>query len=367
MIELRSISAAAGKFNLSNISITINSGDCHIVVGPTGAGKTFLLETLIGLRVPLSGNILINGADVSRFPPNDRNISYVPQDTCLFPNMTVQENIWYGLHIRGLPEAPTKPFIDRLIAFLQISHLLSRYPQNLSGGEKQRVALVRALAIRPQLLVLDEPFSAIDHSMREEVRRLIKELLEEFKTTTLIVTHDLDEAYFLGHQISIIHDGKIIQSGPREEIYYYPKSLVAASFLGFKNIFPARVVEALEDQVSLSCETFNRTFQVACKCGRKRFAKDQKIFFGIRSEAVFILRPGNHQETKACVLEAVVKEIYVRGKMHTILARLAASETVVVEIDIHDVAVRKLGITENATITISLNPKYIFLLPSSDE
>ena len=367
MIELRSVHAKAGKFHLNNINVTINSGDCHVIVGPTGAGKTFLLETIIGLREPLSGNTLINGTDVSGLPPDERNVSYVPQDTCLFPNMTVEENILYGVNIRKIEKASIMPFVDRLIDFLHIRQLLSRYPQNLSGGEKQRVALVRALAIKPLLLVLDEPFSAIDHSMREDIRRMIKELLDEFRTTTLIVTHDLDEAYFLGNQISIIKNGQIIQTGTREEIYYYPKSVSAASFLGIKNIFRGNVKEIVNEKVVISCEDLNKSINVSCKCGRKRFSPQQKILFGIRSEAVYILRPGNHQEAKDCTFDAVVKKMYVRGKMHTILVEMDVPKKVVVEIDIHDAAARKIGIMDNARIQISLNPKYIFLLPASEE
>ncbi len=363
MIELRSIHATAGNFCLDDINFTINSGDCHVIVGPTGAGKTLLLETIIGLRTPLSGSILIDDTDVSGLPPNERRISYVPQDTCLFPNMTVDENISYGLNIRKADKETSIPFVNRLVDFLHIGQLRSRFPQNLSGGEKQRVALVRALAIKPQLLVLDEPFSAIDHSMREDIRRMIKGLLEEFKTTTLIVTHDLDEAYFLGHRLSIIANGRIIQTGTREEIYYYPKTMAASSFLGIRNIFRGKVEAIENDEVVIRCDHLMQTIRVSCKCGHKRFASGHDILFGIRSEAVYILRPGHQQKEKECILDATVREIYVRGKMHTILVEVAVPEKTRVEIDIHDVAARKIGIVDNARIQISLNPKYVFLLP----
>jgi len=365
MIELCSVFANAGKFRLEDINLTINSGGCHVIVGQTGAGKTCLLETILGLREHASGKILIDGNDVSAFPPHQRNISYVPQDICLFPNMNVIENIHYGSKIRNRAKDSDQLFVDRLIDFLHLRPLLLRYPQNLSGGEKQRVALVRALAIKPLLLVLDEPFSALDHSMREGIRRTIKELLEEFKTTTLIVTHDLDEAYFLGDQISILQNGRIIQTGRREEIYYYPKSLAAASFIGIKNIFRGKISEIFEEKVFVSCEALNKTIAVGCKCGRKKFAPGQEILFGIHSEAVYILRPGNDQLGKDYVFDAVVKKMYIRGKMHTLLVELDVPQKTIVEIDIHDAAVRKIGIENNAKIQISLNPAYIFLLPAS--
>ncbi len=361
MIELRSICSRVGSFELRHVDVVIPAGECHVIVGPTGAGKTVLLETLIGLRPLTSGTISLNGKDVAGLPPNERRISYVPQDTCLFPNMTVRDNIWYGVRVRHLSCTDAKAFVERLISFFQIGPLLDRYPKNLSGGEKQRVALVRALAPRPELLVLDEPFSAIDHSMREEIRRLIKQLLEEFKTTTLIVTHDLDEAYFLGHALSILIDGRIVQTGTRDDVYYYPKTFAVASFLGIKNIFHGRVEEVVPEQVLLHWEDLNTKLTVSCRCSQKRFKVGQQVRFGIRAESVYILRPHHQSEHRECVFPITVKTLYRRGKLHTVLAELG-DKRLPIEIDIHDAAARKIGIAENTALEINLNPRWIFIL-----
>ncbi|NLI76549.1 MAG: ABC transporter ATP-binding protein [Candidatus Riflebacteria bacterium] len=362
MIELRSLGATAGRFRLDGVSFTIGAGDCHVIVGPTGAGKTFLLETIVGLRQPDTGTILIDGADVAGVPPNGRGVSYVPQDTCLFPTLTVRQNIRYGIDIRGTGGPDAEKLIGHLVEFLRIGDLLDRYPRHLSGGERQRVALARALAPRPALLALDEPFSAIDHSLREEIRRMIKSLLEEFRTTTLIVTHDLDEAFFLGSTVSLLMDGRIIQSGPREEMYYHPKTLPAATFLGIKNLFPGRVEALGQEEITVTSAELGLTITVPCRCARKRFAPQQPVRFGIRSEAVYVLRHHVNPDEKHCVIQTVVRKMYLRGRFHTILVETDTPTRLEVEIDIHDTAARKIGITEGARLPINLNPKHIFLL-----
>ncbi len=362
MIELRAVNAAVGAFRLVDIEVAIGPGECHVIVGPTGSGKTFLLETLIGLRPLLSGRIFIDGHEVTDLPPNRRGISYVPQDTCLFPTMTVRQNIQFGLDLRARSSCQDLAFVGRLVEFLHLASLLDRYPRNLSGGERQRVALARALATKPALLVLDEPFSAIDHSLREDIRRMIKDLLEEFKTTTLIVTHDLDEAFFLGKRISIILGGRIIQAGPREEMYYYPKSLAAAQFLGIRNLFPARVEHLVQHEITISSPDLERTFTIPCRCAHKRFTAGQAVRFGIRSEAVSILRRPADPNEEPTVFEARVRRMFVRGTLHTVIAELATPQRALVEIDLHDAAARKIGLAEGAHLQISLNPRHIFLL-----
>ncbi len=361
MIEFRSISAAAGSFRLDSISLKIPRGDCHVIVGPTGAGKTFLLETLIGLRSPESGTILLEGREITGFPPHKRQIAFVPQDTCLFPTMTVRDNILYGVRANGIEPTEVAPFLEHLVEFLRIGQLLDRWPQNLSGGEKQRVALARALVTKPVLLVLDEPFSAIDHSFREEIRRLLKSLLEEFRMTTLIVTHDHDEAFFLGNHISIMMDGRILQSGSRDDIYSYPRSFAAASFFGIKNVFPGKVLEITDTGVVLLWESVHQTVSVPCRC-RHKYAAGQSVHFGIRPEAVYIMRADKRQEEKKNVFPGIITKIFLRGKMHTLLVEIGFETKIQIEIDIHDAAVRKMGLQEQMEIRISLEPKWIFLI-----
>ncbi len=360
MIELSGVCLKAGEFSLENISLAIRRGECHAIVGPTGSGKTLLLETIIGSKRHFKGKIMVEGRDISNLLPHERNFSYVPQDICLFPHMTVLENVMYALDIRKLSSAGDRAFAEKLIEFLNIGHLLSRYPKNLSGGEKQRAAIVRALAYRPDLLVLDEPFSAIDTAMREETRRLIKRIHEEFKITSLMVTHDFDEAYFLGDAISVLIGGAIIQSGPSFDIYNYPKKSRVAAFLGVKNIFSGVVCAVEEKKVTVEWPGAGGAVNITCGCAQSKFRAGGNISWGIRSEAVYILRHHNNSNEKPNAFEVTVKKLYTRGKMHTAIVEAAGAA--VLEIDIHDAAARKVGLIEGARIKISMNPDNIFIL-----
>ena len=363
MLNIENLNYRAGNFRLKNVCLEIAQGCCGALLGPTGSGKTLLLENIIGIRRPASGKIKINEADVTAMNPEQRNVSYVPQDICLFPHMTLIDNILYSARVRGVNVQAIKQEIDDLIDFLNISGLLKRYPDGLSGGERQRAALVRALAVKPNLLVLDEPFSSIDSALREETRRLLKDLLQKLKLTALIVTHDIDEAYFLGDIISIIIDGKIIQSGERDEIYNYPKKLEAAQFLGVRNIYDSGVTNVFEKSL-VSSWGKERSVTISCGCAGSKFNEGLKIKWGIRPEAVFILKPGIllSADKKQNCFAAVIKKIYTRGKTHTLLCVLKGTDASSIEIDIHDAAFKKLELAAEKAIEISLNPDSIFII-----
>ncbi len=363
MIEFQHLTASAGGFKLDNINFRIQRGECHVIVGPTGSGKTFLIETMLGLRPFASGKILIDDVDITGLSPQNRKIAYVPQDNCLFPNMNALNNIMFGLRMKGKLQQESLDFVEHLIDFLKIRHLLERYPDNLSGGEKQRVALARALATRPALLALDEPFSAIDHSLREEIRRLLKELLEEFKTTTLIITHDHDEAFFLGDLLSIMINGQLIQSGPREEMYYFPKSRDAAAFLGIKNIFAGIAKEVYHEGVLVEWPALRQTLRIPCHCSMKRFKPGQNLHFGIRAESLFIIRPGFENKPGFQLFDAKITKFYRRGRNHTLIVEFAENPEITAEIDIHDVAAKKLELEEGRNIKLSIEPKWVFMYP----
>ncbi len=363
MIEFQHLTATAGGFELKDINFRIQRGECHVIVGPTGAGKTFLIETMLGLRACASGKIIIDDTDITLFPPQNRKIAFVPQDNCLFPNMNARNNILFGLKMKAELHQESLDFVEHLIDFLKIRHLLERFPENLSGGEKQRVALARALATRPALLALDEPFSAIDHSLREEIRRLLKELLEEFKTTTLIITHDHDEAFFLGDRLSIMINGRLIQSGPREEMYYFPKSRDAAAFLGIKNIFSGIAKEVDQDGVLVEWPDLQRTLRIPCHCSMKRFRPGQSLHFGIRAESLFIIRPGFENKPGFHLFDAIITRFYRRGRNHTLIVEFSEKPEILAEIDIHDVAAKKLELAEGRKIKISIEPKWVFMYP----
>jgi molybdate/tungstate transport system ATP-binding protein len=212
VIALEKVAIRAGAFALQNISLTVPTGAWCVFMGRTGSGKTTLLELIAGLRKPASGNVLINGEDVTECHPSVRGIGYVPQDKALFQTMTVRENLAFALKVRRWKPDEMEARVGELAELLKISALLDRYPANLSGGEAQRVALGRALAPRPSVLCLDEPLSALDDETREEIRAVLRLVRERTEVTTLHVTHHADDARNLADKMIVLRDGKIEES-----------------------------------------------------------------------------------------------------------------------------------------------------------
>ena len=201
MIRFENISWSAGTFALSGVSFTVPQGSYAVLMGRSGSGKTSLLELLCGLRFPSSGAIWIGDREITNLTPGERSIGYVPQDGALFPTMTVRENIGFAPRIRGESGPGSRAAVESLAERLGIAGVLDRKPQHLSGGERQRVALARALAAKPSVLVLDEPLSALDEELREDLARLLKEIQRDLKLTTLHVTHHRQEAAQLADHV----------------------------------------------------------------------------------------------------------------------------------------------------------------------
>lgn len=225
-----------GGFAHRDVSFTVRDGEIFVLLGPSGAGKSLLLEMVAGFYAPDKGTIRIAGVDVTRAPPEARNVGMVYQDLMLFPNMTVAQNITYGLKARGVSRGETSRRVARLAGMLDIHDLLDRRPTILSSGQKQRVALARALAIEPAVLLLDEPFSSVDAPLRKILWRELKELHRETKTTMLLVTHDRAQALALGRHIGIIRDGRIEQVGAVADVFERPLTRFVAEFTGATNI-----------------------------------------------------------------------------------------------------------------------------------
>jgi len=241
MIRIEHLNIQLPGFFLQDINLNVDRGEFFALIGPTGAGKTLVLESIVGLVPVTGGRILIDNRDITRLPPEKRKIGIVYQDHALFPHLTVHENILFGLRYHSLNGKEVKNRVDRIIEQLGLTRILKRSIVNLSGGEKQRTALARALAVDPAILLLDEPMSALDPNFREDIREILKTLHSEMGLTLLMVTHDFSEAHLLAERVAVVNSGRIEQVGTVSDVFNRPATEFAARFVGMKNIFPAEI------------------------------------------------------------------------------------------------------------------------------
>lgn len=247
MIRLENLNVRVGNFDLHDISLEVPRAGYALIIGPTGSGKTTLLEAVAGHARLRSGRVIMHDDDVTALPPEQRGLGFVYQQYHLFPHLSVRDNIGYGLLRR--PNAHNGRRVEELAETLGITALLGRTVRGLSGGEQQRVALARALAPKPSILLLDEPFAAVDPSTRHVLRRELMQMHEREGITTLQVTHDFDEALRLGDVVAVLSEGRIAQNGTPEQVFRYPNSAFVARFVGTGNVI-AGTVERIEQEGS---------------------------------------------------------------------------------------------------------------------
>ena len=241
MLRVQEVQVTLGSFRLKEISLHIGKGKYTVLLGPTGTGKTVLLETIAGMHRVEHGSIFLQGKNITRLPPEKRNLGVVYQDYALFPHLTVRRNIAFGLQLRERRGAKTMQLVEKMADFMDIRAILDRRPGNLSGGERQRVALARALVLEPYVLLLDEPLSALDRSTRDRLRRELKRIHREIGVTIVHITHDLTEAFFLADYMAVMQEGSILQEGLPENILQHPADRAVAELLGIENLISGTV------------------------------------------------------------------------------------------------------------------------------
>jgi sulfate/thiosulfate transport system ATP-binding protein len=239
-ITVQDVSKQFGSFQaVDQVSLEIPSGALVALLGPSGSGKSTLLRLIAGLESPDRGRILLTGEDATDRSVQERNIGFVFQHYALFKHMTVRQNVAFGLTIRKAPKAKTEQRVETLLDLVQLAGLGDRYPSQLSGGQRQRVALARALAVEPKVLLLDEPFGALDAKVRKDLRVWLRRLHDEVHVTTVFVTHDQEEAMEVSDKIVVMNKGKVEQVGTPAEIYDHPASAFVMSFIGPVNVLPS--------------------------------------------------------------------------------------------------------------------------------
>lgn len=366
LIGVKNLFCTVGNFTLRIDNFNLKEKEFHVLLGPTGNGKTLLLEYLIGLLVPSQGDFFLRGEKANHLPPEKRDIAYVPQDLALFPHLTVEENLKFALQFKPKNKLfAYEEALSQLVQALQIKHLLSRYPAKLSGGEKQRVALARALAAQPKLLLLDEPFSALHPSLKVDLWQLIKKLHQELNLTTLMVTHDVEEALALGEVISFIYQGKIQQTAKRREIYYHPKTLEVAEYFGLRNIYTGKIVQIKNGFLELQTNGIGRIKAAQAHYVRQLRAGDA-VYWGIHPEEVTVVKADRRHLARENVFAATVANQVEAGRFRFLYLLLQAesskSENITLQITIPDYISRRLNINNNELLEVQLKPEHIFII-----
>lgn len=252
-VSLKKLNKSFGDVTaVSDLDLEIPHGEFFSMLGPSGSGKTTVLRLIAGFETASSGQVLLEGADVTEFAPFDRDVNTVFQDYALFPHMSIQLNVEYGLRARKIPKAERTQLASEAIESVKLTHLAERLPHQLSGGQRQRIALARALVLRPKVLLLDEPLGALDKQLREEMQVELKRIQREAGITFVFVTHDQEEAMRMSDRIAVFNQGKIEQIGTPREVYENPSSAFVASFLGVSNLISGPSAKGLLGSEQLS-------------------------------------------------------------------------------------------------------------------
>src|SRR5882724_311944 len=249
-----SVTQRYGSFRaVDNITLDIKAGELVALLGPSGCGKTTLLRIIAGFIVQSEGRVVVGEQAIDDLPPNRRTIGIVFQNYALFPHITVADNIAYGLAARGASRAEQHTRVEEMLALIQLKHVADRFPKQLSGGQQQRIALARALAVKPSILLLDEPFAALDKNLRLDMQIEIKRIQRLAGTTTILVTHDQEEALSMADRVAVLNQGRLEQYSPPTEVYDTPRSLFVNTFVGTANTLPGRLV-ALNGEATVALD-----------------------------------------------------------------------------------------------------------------
>jgi len=318
-IRIRNISKHFGDFvAVDDVSLDIERGELFSILGGSGCGKTTLLRMLAGFETPTSGTIEIDGIDITRLPPYERPVNMMFQSYALFPHMTVEKNIAYGLRKDGVASAELAERLDDVVQLVQLGDFRTRKPDQLSGGQRQRVALARALIKRPKVLLLDEPLAALDKKLREHTQFELMNIQDELGITFVVVTHDQEEAMALSTRIAVMDQGRFLQVDTPREIYEYPTSRFVANFIGTINTFEGRVSNVGDEMITVDCPDIG----VSVSALRSNdIGVGQTVSIAVRPEKIFISLDEPDDDESVCI-RGIVDDLGYLGNRSLYRVRL---------------------------------------------
>ncbi|MBL0020954.1 MAG: ABC transporter ATP-binding protein [Sphingomonadales bacterium] len=310
IIQIRNVTKRFGKVAaVDNVSLDIMAGEFFVLLGPSGCGKTTLLRMIAGFEVPTEGQILIDGQDMSRVPPNKRPVNMVFQSYAVFPHMSVADNVAYGLKIAGVGRGEREDRVKEALDLVKLGGFESRMPDQMSGGQRQRVALARSLVMRPKVLLLDEPLSALDAKLRAQMQFELSDLQDEVGITFITVTHDQDEALSMASRIAVINKGEVSQLATPSDLYEFPANRFVADFVGSVNIFEGKLIIDEPDKAAVDCPGLGKVYLNHGVTG----PHGADVWVALRPEKMYLHVQGAGKTVEAAAKDAPEGHNFARG------------------------------------------------------
>ncbi|MCA6527467.1 MAG: putative 2-aminoethylphosphonate ABC transporter ATP-binding protein [Pseudanabaena sp. M179S2SP2A07QC] len=353
-LQIENIHKSFGQFiALNDINLNVYAGEFVSLLGPSGCGKTTLLRIIAGLEQQTTGRVIQGGRDVSRFPPAKRDFGIVFQSYALFPNLTASQNIAYGLQNTPMPKGQIEQRVKELLETVGLEGFGRKYPSQMSGGQQQRIALARALALSPSLLLLDEPLSALDAKVRGRLRVEITQLQKRLGVTTVMVTHDQEEALTMADRVVVMDKGVIAQVGTPRIVYQNPKTPFVANFIGSTNLWTGEVISS----------TQVRCGNILLDASIGEFELNSQIEIAIRPESIYLLDSSKQNEDLVNVVTADIEGIEFLGSVYHITLRPEGNSKAIITIEVSIHQARQIELNLGTTLTIQIPSEHLQIFP----
>jgi iron(III) transport system ATP-binding protein len=353
-LQIENIHKSFGQFiALNDINLNVYAGEFVSLLGPSGCGKTTLLRIIAGLEQQTTGRVIQGGRDVSRFPPAKRDFGIVFQSYALFPNLTASQNIAYGLQNTPMPKGQIEQRVKELLETVGLEGFVRKYPSQMSGGQQQRIALARALALSPSLLLLDEPLSALDAKVRGRLRVEITQLQKRLGVTTVMVTHDQEEALTMADRVVVMDKGVIAQVGTPRIVYQNPKTPFVANFIGSTNLWTGEVISS----------TQVRCGNILLDANIGEFEVNSQIEIAIRPESIYLLDSSKQNEDLVNIVTADIEGIEFLGSVYHITLRPEGNSKAIITIEVSIHQARQIELNLGTTLTIQIPSEHLQIFP----